>query len=163
MNNFKLKRLFKKILFFLIVTIVLWLFKLSMVNAVSIKPYDFTIFGGHSLPIQNWIRTNNNLNVNRTIFTIDTTNITTDLPTDVQLFVELYACVTQDGPTDLPDVSYITNINQEGGFKNGNVNSVNLNIFCQVPDGYEGDIYKFYFQIYSWEIPAGGADFPHCA
>ena len=63
MDNYKLKRLFKKVLLFLIITILLWLCKLSMVNAVSIKPYDFTIFGGHILPIQNWIRTSNNLNV----------------------------------------------------------------------------------------------------
>lgn len=159
MNNYKLKRLFKKVLFFLLITIVLWLFKLSMVNAVSIKPYDFLIFGVQSLPTQNWIRTNGTSRVNQTIFTLNTTNITTDLPADVQLFTELYACVTQDGDTDLPNVSYISNVNQEGGFRNGNVNSVNLNIACKVPDGYNGTIYKFYFQIYSWEIPQGGADY----
>lgn len=159
MDNYKLKRLFKKILFFLIVTIVLWLFKLSMVNAVSIKPYDFVIFGVQSLPTQNWIRTNGSQRFNQTIFTLNTTNITTSLPADVQLFTELYACVTQDGDGDLPNVSYITNTNQEGGFRNGNVNSVNLNIACKVPDGYNGTLYKFYFQIYSWEIPAGGADY----
>lgn len=33
MNNYKLKRLFKKVLFILIITILLWLFKLSMVSA----------------------------------------------------------------------------------------------------------------------------------
>lgn len=159
MPNYKLKRLFKKVLFFLIITIILWFIKLSMVNAVSIKPYDFAIFGKQSLPIQNWIRTGNTQRVNRTEFILNTTNITTDLPSDVQLFTELYACVTQDGDTDLPNVSYITNTNQEGGFRNGNVNSVNLNIACKVPDGYNGTIYKFYLQIYSWEIPAGGADF----
>ena len=159
MNSNVLKRLFKKVLFFLLITIVLWLFKLSMVNAVSIKPYDFLIFGVQSLPTQNWIRTGGTQRVNQTTFILNTTNITTDLPSDVQLFTELYACVTQDGDTDLPNVSYITNVNQNGGFRNGNVNSVNLNISCKVPDGYDGTIYKFYFQIYSWEIPAGGADF----
>lgn len=159
MNNFKLKRLFKKILFFLIVTIVLWFIKLSMVHAVSIKPYDFVIFGVQSLPTQNWIRTNGSQRVNQTIFTLNTTNITTSLPADVQLFAEVYACVTNDGVGDLPNVSYITNSSQEGGFRNGNVNSVNLNIYCKVPDGYDGEVYKFYFQIYSWEIPAGGADY----
>ena len=159
MNNNKLKRLFKKVLLFLIITILLWLFKLSMVNAVSIKPFDFVIFGVQSLPTQNWIRTNGSQRVNQTIFTLNTTNITTSLPADVQLFTELYACVAQDGDTDLPNVSYITNTNQEGGFRNGNVNSVNLNIACKVPDGYNGTLYKFYFQIYSWEIPAGGADY----
>ena len=113
MNNYKLKRLLKKVLFFLIITIILWLCKLVSVHAVSIKPYDFAIFGVQSLPTQNWIRTGNSQRVNRTEFILNTTNITTDLPSNVQLFTELYACVTQDGDTDLPNVSYITNTNQQ--------------------------------------------------
>ena len=36
MNNYKLKILFKKILFFLIITILLWLCKLSFVNAATV-------------------------------------------------------------------------------------------------------------------------------
>ena len=37
MDNYKLKRLFKKILFFLIITIILWFIKLSFVSASTIK------------------------------------------------------------------------------------------------------------------------------
>lgn len=37
MNNYKLKRLLKKVLFFLIITIILWFIKLSFVSASSIK------------------------------------------------------------------------------------------------------------------------------
>lgn len=37
MNNYKLKRLFKKVLFFLIITIILWFIKLSFVSAATIK------------------------------------------------------------------------------------------------------------------------------
>ena len=117
------------------------------------------IFGVHDLPTQNWIRTNNTQKISQTIFTLNTTNITTSLPSDVQLFTELYACVVHDGTGDLGDSTYITNVAQEGGFKNGKVKSVNLNVSCKVPDGYEGTMYKFYFQIYSWEVPSGGADF----
>ena len=36
MNNYKLKRLFKKVLFFLIITIILWFIKLSFVNAATV-------------------------------------------------------------------------------------------------------------------------------
>ena len=36
MNNFKLKRLFKKFLFFLILTIILWFIKLSFVSAATV-------------------------------------------------------------------------------------------------------------------------------
>ena len=152
------KKCIKKSKYFIIPIILISLFTLN-VNAVSIKPYDYLIFGVHDLPTQNWIRTQGITKVNQTIFTLNTTNITTSLPSDVQLFTEVYACVTQDGDNDLGNLSYITNDNQVGGFKNGNVNSVNLNIACKVPDGYNGTIYKFYFQIYEWEIPAGGADF----
>lgn len=48
MNNEKLKRLFKKILFFLIITILLWFFKLSFVNA---ETFDNTNY-------MNWTLTN---------------------------------------------------------------------------------------------------------
>lgn len=37
MNNYNLKRLFKKILFFLIITIILWFIKLNFVSAATIK------------------------------------------------------------------------------------------------------------------------------
>lgn len=139
--------------------IICTFFIIQNVNAVSIVPYDFLIFGVHDLPTQNWIRTNNTQKISQTIFTLNTTNITTSLPSDVQLFTELYACVVHDGAGDLGDSTYITNVDQKGGFKNGKVNSVNLNVPCKVPDGYPGTMYKFYFQIYSWEVPSGGADF----
>ena len=145
-----------KLFIILIVFISLFAFN---VNAVTIKPYDYIIFGTKDLPIQNWIRTNNTQRVSQTIFTLNTTNITTSLPSDVQLFTEVYACVVHDGDGDLGNSTYISNVDQDGGFKNGNVNSVNLNVSCKVPDGYPGTMYKFYFQIYSWEVPSGGADF----
>lgn len=152
------KKCIKKSKYFIIPIILISLFTLN-VNAVTIKPYDFIIFGTKDLPTQNWIRTNNTQKVSQTIFTLNTTNITTSLPSDVQLFTEVYACVVHDGVGDLGNSTYITNVDQDGGFKNGNVNSVNLNVSCKVPDGYPGTMYKFYFQIYSWEVPSGGADF----
>ena len=43
MNNEKLKRLFKKILFFLIITILLWICKLSFVNAATFNFNNLTL------------------------------------------------------------------------------------------------------------------------
>ena len=43
MNNDRLKRLFKKVLFFLIITILLWLCKLSFVNAATFNFNNLTL------------------------------------------------------------------------------------------------------------------------
>ena len=55
MNNFKLKRLFKKVFFFLIITIILWFIKLSFVSAatVDIQLSSFT-YNGKNLLNLDW-------------------------------------------------------------------------------------------------------------
>ena len=54
MNKDVLKRLLKKVFILLILTILLWLFKLSFVNAETITPSYFRFNNAETLPIEFW-------------------------------------------------------------------------------------------------------------
>lgn len=147
MTNYKLKRLFKKVLFFLILTILLWLCKLSFVNAVTFTPYDFSIRGNSNLPQDQWIDNGTSI-----ILTVATSMQESNLNINERNYVEIYACVA-GGPSWS---SYITNDSLNGAFQNGIVNALNTNISCKTTlQSYGGNFYKFYFKIYKWRIPSG--------
>ena len=65
MNNDKLKRLFKKFLFFLIITIILWFIKLSFVSAASIKVNlsDLTFDNSDLLNLKWYYKSSGNKNI----------------------------------------------------------------------------------------------------
>lgn len=147
MTNYKLKSLFKKVLFFLILTIILWLFKLSMVSAAVFTPYDFSISGNSYLPQDQWVE-----NGTRKILTVATSLQENQLNINERNYIEILACVA-GGPSWS---SYITNDDLNGAIQNGNVNFLNTGISCKTTNqSYNGNIGKFYFKVYKWVIPSG--------
>lgn len=147
MNNFKLKRLFKKVLFFLIITIILWFFKLTFVSAATFTPYDFSIAGNSNLPQDQWVD-----NGSKKILTVATSMQENQLNINERNYIEIMACVA-GGPSWS---SYITNDDLNGAIQNGNVNFLNTGISCKTTNqSYNGNIGKFYFKVYKWVIPSG--------
>lgn len=147
MNNYRLKRLFKKVLFFLIITILLWIFKLSFVNAATFSPYDFSINHNNNLPQDHWI-----VNGTRLILTVATSMQENQLNINERNYIEILACVA--GGTSWS--SYITNDDLNGAIQNGNVNYLNTGISCKATNqNYDGVYGKFYFKVYKWVIPSG--------
>lgn len=147
MNNFKLKRLFKKVLLFLIITIILWFFKLTFVSAATFSPYDFSIAGVSNLPQDQWVD-----NGSRKILTVATSMQENQLNINERNYIEILACVA-GGPSWS---SYITNDDLNGAIQNGNVNFLNTGISCKTTNqSYNGNIGKFYFKVYKWVIPSG--------
>lgn len=147
MNIYKLKKLFKIVLFILILTIILWLFKLSIVNAATFAPFDFSIVGNSNLPQDQWVD-----NGMSKILTVATSMQENNLNINERNYVEIFACVA-GGPSWS---SYITNDDLNGAFQNGAVNSLNTGISCKTTNqSYNGSIFKFYFKIYKWRIPSG--------
>lgn len=106
MNNAKLKRLFKKILFFLIITIVLWFIKLSFVSA---KAVDISLtslsYGNKNLLNLDW-------------YTVPSGNVTISFDFDFNLQITsnyLYSSIVLCSDANYPssyasDPSEITNI-----------------------------------------------------
>lgn len=147
MNNIKLKRLFKKILFFLIITIILWFIKLSFVSAATFSPYDFSIAGNSNLPNEQWVD-----NGSSKILTVATSMQENNLNINERNYIEVFACVA-GGPNW---GSYITNDDLNGAIQNGNVNFLNTGISCKsTTHSYDGKFGKFYFKVYKWAIPSG--------
>lgn len=147
MNNFKLKRLFKKILFFLIITIVLWLFKLTIVSAATFSPYDFSIAGNSNLPNEQWVD-----NGSSKILTVATSMQENNLNINERNYIEVLVCTA--GGVNWG--SYITNDSLNGAIQNGNVNYLSTGISCKsTTQSYPGKFGKFYFKVYKWGIPSG--------
>lgn len=147
MNNYKLKRLFKKILFFLIITIILWFFKLTFVSAATFSPYEFSIAGNSNLPNEQWVD-----NGSSKILTVATSMQENNLNINERNYIEVFACVA-GGPNW---GSYITNDDLNGAIQNGNVNFLNTGISCKsTTQSYDGKFGKFYFKVYKWAIPSG--------
>lgn len=147
MNNYKLKRLFKKVLFFLIITIILWFIKLSFVSAATFAPYDFSINRNNNLPQDQWI-----VNGTRLILTVATSMQENQLNINERNYIEILACVA-GGPSWS---SNITNDDLNGAIQNGNVNYLNTGISCKATNQYyDGSYGKFYFKVYKWAIPSG--------
>lgn len=147
MNNDRLKRLFKKVLFFLIITIILWFFKLTFVSAAIFSPYDFSIAGNSNLPNEQWVD-----NGSSKIFTVATSMQENNLNINERNYIEVLACVA-GGPNW---GSYITNDSLNGALQNGNVNYLSIGISCNTTtNSYAGKFGKFYFKVYKWAIPSG--------
>lgn len=147
MTNFKLKSLFKKLLFFLIITIILWFIKLSFVSAATFSPYDFSISGNNNLPQDQWV-----VNGTRMILTVATSMQENQLNINERNYIEILACVAGGSSWS----SYITNDDLNGAIQNGNVNYLNTGISCKATNQYyDGTFGKFYFKVYKWVIPSG--------
>lgn len=147
MNNDRLKRLFKKVLFFLIITIVLWFIKLSFVSAATFAPYDFSINHNNNLPQDQWI-----VNGTRLILTVATSMQENQLNINERNYIEILACVAGGSSWS----SNITNDDLNGAIQNGNVNYLNTGISCKATNQYyDGTYGKFYFKVYKWVIPSG--------
>lgn len=65
MNNYKLKRLFKKVLFFLLITIILWFIKLNFVSAstIKVKLSDLTYDNSNLLDLKWYYKAGGNKNI----------------------------------------------------------------------------------------------------
>lgn len=147
MNNYKLKRLFKKVLFFLIITIILWFIKLSFVSAATIEPSYFKFAGVESFPSTIWANPGNS----RFIITVNSAPLSV-APLEEQNFIVLTACISGNNN------SYsITNDSLNGALANGDVDFLDTKVSCKT-SGYDGTFYKFYFKVYKWAIPSGGTD-----
>lgn len=147
MTNFKLKRLFKKLLFFLIFTIILWFIKLSFVSAATFSPYDFSIAGNSNLPNEQWVD-----NGSSKILTVATSMQENNLNINERNYIEVFACVAGGSNWG----SYITNDDLNGAIQNGNVNYLSTGIDCKsTSQSYGGKFGKFYFKVYKWGIPSG--------
>lgn len=147
MNNDRLKRLLKKVLFFLIITILLWLCKLSFVNAATFSPYDFSIAGNSNLPNEQWVD-----NGSTKILTIATSMQENNLNINERNYIEVLVCAAGGDNWG----SYITNDSLNGAIQNGNVNYLSTGINCKsTTHSYPGKFGKFYFKVYKWGIPSG--------
>ena len=147
MNNYKLKRLFKKVLFFLIITIILWFIKLSFVSAATIEPSYYKFAGIESFPNVVWANPGNN----RFILTVNSAPLNV-APLEEQNFIVLTACISANNN------SYsVTNDSLNGAIANGSVDYLDTRVSCKI-DSYDGTFYKFYFKVYKWAVPSGGAD-----
>lgn len=147
MTENRLKNLFKKVLFLLIITIILWFFKLSFVNAAVFTPYDFSIAGNSNLPQDQWVD-----NGSRKILTVATSMQENQLNINERNYIEILACVA--GGPDWS--SFISNDDLNGAIQNGNVNFLNIGVSCKTTNqSYNGNIGKFYFKVYKWVIPSG--------
>ena len=151
MNNNKLKRLLKKVVFLLILTILIWLFKLSFVNAETISPSYFRFSNAETLPIEFWT---NSGDISRPL-TINSAKGEDGGLYDLnkQNYVNLTMCVAGDNS----NTYYISNASLNGAFENGDVDFLNTGVDCKA-QGYGGRIYKFYLKIHRWAVPSGGAD-----
>ena len=147
MNNDKLKLLFKKVLFFLIITIVLWFFKLSMVSAATYDPSYFKIMGHEQ------IRNNFYTQGGQTIITVNSVPLSV-VPLESQNYIELTYCITQP----LASSWTISNDSLDGAIVPGNFNYIKFNNADCSLDNYPGKIYRFYLQVYKWGVPSGGSD-----
>ena len=147
MDNYKLKRLFKKILFFLIFTIVLWFIKSSMVSAATYDPSYFKIMGNET------IRNNYYTQGGQTIITVNSVPQFV-VPIESQNYIELTYCITQP----LGSTWTISNESLDGAIVNGEFNYIKFNNADCTLDSYPGKIYRFYLQVYKWGVPSGGSD-----
>lgn len=147
MNNFKLKRLFKKILFFLIITIILWFIKLSMVSAATYDPSYFKVMGNET------IRNNFYAKGGKTIITVNSVPLSV-VPIESQNYIELTYCITQP----LVSTWTISNDSLDGAIVPGNFNYIKFNNIDCALDNYPGKVYRFYLQVYKWGVPSGGSD-----
>lgn len=147
MNNYKLKRLFKKILFFLIITIVLWFIKLSMVSAATYDPSYFKVMGNET------IRNNFYTQGGQAIITVNSVPLSV-VPIESQNYIELTYCITQP----LASTWTISNDSLDGAIVPGNFNYIKFNNVDCALDNYPGKVYRFYLQVYKWGVPSGGSD-----
>ena len=146
-----LKRLFKKVLLLLIITLIIWLFKLSFVNAETLTPTYFKFSNAETLPIEFWT---NSGDISRPL-TVNSAKGEDGGLYDLnkQNYVNLVMCVAGDNS----NTYYISNASLNGAFENGDIDFLNTGVDCKA-QGYGGRIYKFYLKVHKWAIPSGGAD-----
>lgn len=151
MENSRLKFYLKKILLLLIITILIWFFKLSFVNAETLVPSFYQFSNATSLPIEFWT---NSGDISR-VLTINSAKGEDGGLYDLnkQNYVNLTMCVAGDNS----NTYYISNSTLNGALENGDVDFLNTGVDCKA-QGYGGRIYKFYIKIHKWGVPSGGAD-----
>lgn len=146
------KQCIKKSKYFIIPIILISLFTLN-VNADTFTPSYFSIGGVESFPQGMWA---NGGNTNRIL----TVNAAKDsdggmIEISKQNFIVLTACVTGNSNSN-----WITNSGTDSSIQNGPVDTLNTGVSCSAGSSseFQGTFYKFYFKIYHWGVPSGGAD-----
>ena len=115
MENSRLKFYLKKILLLLIITILIWLFKLSFVNAETLTPTYFRFSNAETLPIEFWT---NSGDISRPL-TVNSAKGEDGGLYDLnkQNYVNMVMCVAGDNS----NTYYISNASLSGAFENGDI------------------------------------------